>query len=210
MRLVGTAGQRVRNHLFDASGTITSGGTAQLIVPTALERSSFVFVNNSSSNMNLEVGAARATAAITNGAVSSITVTNAGFGYSIAPIVYLMGGGNTGNNQNNPTFGSATLPDYPAPADVATAHCVMTGSAPNMTVASITIDSPGSGYAKAPYVLIVNSPNDAYGCAAPSATVGITIIPNGSWSNNGIACTTDQIAVYCASTSAAFSFKYTL
>jgi hypothetical protein len=210
MKLVGTAGQRIKNHLYDASGTITTGGTAQLIVPQAYERSSFIFVNNSTATMYLEFGSARATATITNGSVTSCAVTNAGFGFSIAPSITFYGGGNNGWNQDNPAFGSATLPDYPSPNNTAKAHCVMTGSAGNMSVSSIVIDNGGSGYAIAPYVFIGNSNNDAYGCAVPSASSGIGILANGSYVANGVSCTTDQIAVFCATTSSAFTFKYTV
>lgn len=208
--LVGVSGQQKRIHFYDASGTITSGGTAQLIVPEALARSSWVFVNNSDTTMYLEIGMARATATISGGKVTSVAVTNAGFGFSIAPTVKFLGGGFTGGNAYNPTYLSAGLPDYLAPASPATAHCVMTGSAPNMSISSIVIDNGGSGYNSAPYVEIHNSLNDPYGCAVPSATSGIGILANGSYTNNGVVVTTDPIAVFCASSSKGFTFKYTI
>ena len=210
MQLVGAGGQRVGIRLFDASSTITTGGTPQLIVANAYQRSSFIFENISDTNMYLEFGAGRAAATISSGGVASVAVTNAGFGYSKAPSISFLGGGNTGNNQNNPTFKSATLPDYAAPANPAQAHCVMTGSAPNMTISSIVVDNPGSGYAVAPYVLLTNDPNDPAGCAAPSTTSGILIVPNGSYTNNGVTCTTDSIGVYCASSSKNYTFKWTV
>ncbi|TAK97661.1 MAG: hypothetical protein EPO08_20915 [Rhodospirillaceae bacterium] len=211
MILTGSSQQRKALPLYDASGTVTSGGTAQLIVPMALTRSSLMFVNNSDTAMYLEIGAARAAATLSSGTVSSVAVTNAGFGYSKPPLVTFKGGGNTGWNQSNPTFLSATLPDYPSPDHPAKAHCVMTGSAGAQTVASIVVDDPGSGYATQPYVELANDPNDPIGCAVPSASAGIYIAPNGgSYCCNGVACTTDAIAVYCATTGKAFTFKWTL
>lgn len=211
MQLVGSAGQRVHTPFFDASGTITTGGTAQLIVARAFQRSSFIFENISDTDMYLEFGSARAAATLTSGSVSSVAVTNAGFGFSKPPRITFMGGGNTGNNQNNPTFLSATLPDFASPSSPAKAHCLMAGSAPNQTLSSVVIDNPGSGYAIAPYVFIHNDNNDPQGCAIPSATSGLLIKANGgSYSNNGLVCTTDAIAVYCVTTGKAFTFKYTV
>lgn len=210
MKLVGSGDQHVHHPMFDASGTITSGGTPQLVLPRAFSRSSLLFVNNSAVNMYLEVGGARATATLTSGSVSSIAITNAGFNFTKAPRVTFLGGGNTGNNQNNPAFLSAGLPDFPAPVNPARGTCVMTGSAGNLSIASITIDNPGSGYAVAPYVWIHPDPNDNAGCAVPSATSGFLVVANGgSWTPNGTVCTTDPIAVFCATTSSGYTCKYT-
>lgn len=214
MRLPGAAGQiNSAEFLFDASGTVTAGGTPQLILPRARSRSSLIIENLSSSNIFIEFGAARATATITNGVVTSITVTNSGFGYSIAPTVHFYGGAYDNILQITPTFSLPGLPDYPAPAGgghIAKAHCVMTGSAPNMSISSIVIDDGGRGYAYAPFVFLRNSPNDPFGCATPSATSGIGLLPFGSYTPNGTICTTDQVSVFCASSSAAFTCKFTL
>ena len=180
-----------------------------MIVPEASERASFIFQNISSVNMFIEFGAARATASLTSGAVSSCSVTNAGFGYSIAPTVKFLGGA-LRNRAANPTYTIADLADGIAPSHPAMAHCVMTGSAPNMTVASITIDDPGAGYAMPPYVELINNSLDPFGCAVPSATNGIELLPQGSFTNEGVVCSTDQIAVFCTNTSSAYTFKYTL
>lgn len=210
--LPGIRGQVYKDRFYDASGTITTGGTAQLLLPVSQIRSSLVIVNNSSDNLLLEFGAGRATATLTSGAVSSCSVTNAGFGYSIAPAIKFLGGafGPPGNPQIAPTYTLQGLPDWTCPNKPATAHCVMTGSAPNMTISSIVIDNPGTGYAYPPYVQIVNYHNDPFGCAVPSATVGLPLFPGGSYDSNGSICITDQISIYGSTTGQQYLCKYTL
>lgn len=210
MYLTGSREQHVKNHIYDASGTITTGGTAQLVLPDVTSRASLIFINNSTANMLLEFGGARATAALSGTGVASCTVTNAGFNYSLAPNVTFYGGGfNSGNITNTSFLGAIPpTPDFPSAASPAKAHCVMTGTVPNLSIASIVIDSPGSGYVAPPYVYIGNSFNDPNGAALPSATVGILLLPNGSYTPNGTTCTTDAMSVFCATTSSAFSCKY--
>lgn len=208
--LIGMRGQKFRDRFFDASGTITTGGTPQLVLPQAEMRSSFILENISSSNMLFEFGAARATAALTGNAVSSCAVTNAGFGYSIAPEVHFYGGAWL-QNTPIPTYGLRGLPDFQSPSAGASAHCVMTGSAPNMTVSSIVIDNGGSGYLYPPYVFLLNSHLDPFGCAAPSASSGLLLLASGgSYTSNSSVCVTDQISVFCANSAAAYMCKFTL
>lgn len=210
MKLNGSGGQRTRTHFYDASGTITSGGTAQLIVPEARERTSWVFVNNSDTVMTLEFGAARATASLSSGTVSSLSVTNAGFGYSIAPNIEFYGGAYGTPTQITPTSVLQGLPDFISPSNSAKARCVMSGSAPNMTVGSIVVDNPGSNYAYPPFVLLTNNHADPFGAAVPSATVGLLMVASGgSYTNNGTICVTDQISVFCSASSKSFTFKFT-
>jgi hypothetical protein len=124
-------------------------------------------------------------------------------------LVKFYGGANWNRNQA-PIYTLSGLPEYPAPSHPATAHCVMTGSAPNMTISSISIDDPGAGYAYPPFVLLHNDELDPYGCSIPSTTNGILLAANGgSYTSNGTVCTTDQMALYCATTSAAFTCKFT-
>ena len=92
--------------------------------------------------MWLEFGPARAKATVTNGVVTSIAVANAGFGYSYAPRIKILGGSIKGDGLNL----SNGYPGTDSPSNIATAHCVMTGSAPNMTIASIVVDNGGAGY----------------------------------------------------------------
>lgn len=207
------SGQMKQYPVFDLSGTITLGGTPQLIIPISYTRSSLIIQNISANNMYIEFGGARATATLTSGAVTSCTITNAGFNYTLAPQVVFFGGGNTGNNLNNSSFLGAGLPDYPAPSNIASGHCVMTGSGSNKNVSSIVIDNPGSGYVTAPYVYLLNSPLDPFGCANPfagSVASGVELLPQGSVTFDGSVCTTDQVAVYCATTASGFTAKFTL
>lgn len=211
MKLIGSGNQNVDTPMYDASGTITAGGTPQLVLPHAMSRSSLLIENISDTNMYVEVGGARATATVVNGSVTAVTVTNVGFGYTYPPIVRFYGGGYTGNNSNNILNLSATLPDYAAPVDPAQATAVLTGSAGARTVASITIDNPGSGYSRAPFVFLESDPRDPMGAAAPSATSGILLLANGgSWTPNGTICTTDAISIFCASSGKAFTCKFTV
>jgi hypothetical protein len=209
MYLVGAHNQTLKHHMYDASGTITAGTTPQLVLPRVNSRAMLLFVNNSTANMLLEIGGARATAALTSGVVTSVSVTNAGFNYSLAPSVTFYSGGPQNPANSNFLGPIPPTPDFQSPGSTAEAHCVMTGSAPNMSIASIVIDNGGSGYLYPPYVFIGNNENDPNGCAVPSATVGALIVANGgNYVANGTTCTTDAISVYCATTSSAFTCKF--
>ena len=160
-RIIGFTEQQVLTPVYRADGKIASGGTAQLILPRAAPRSSLLLQNTSSSDtLYFEFGGARATATLSNGAVSSFTITNAGFGYTYPPSVHFLGGGNTLNGRDL----GVGYPNQAAPSNYATAHCVLTSGA----VSSIVIDNPGSGYDIAPYILLLNDPNDNFGAAVPS------------------------------------------
>jgi hypothetical protein len=207
--LVGIRGEFTPCHFYDVSGTITTGTTPQLIMPVGLSRSSFVIENISAVNMYVVIGAPPATCTLSSGSVSTVTAGNAGFGYSIAPTVHFYGGCNN-NRSSYPTYTLPTDPSYPSPSSPATAHCVMTGSAPNMTISSIVIDNPGSGYAYPPFVFLKNSQLDPFGCSIPSTTNGILLQTGGAYTSNSSVCVTDQIGVYCAITGSAFMAKFTL
>jgi hypothetical protein len=197
MKLPGASGQSVPHFTYDASGTIASSTVPQLILPRSLSRSHFVVANLSPTlPMYLEMGSARAVATLTGGVVTSVAVTNAGFGFSRAPLISFRGGG----AGMFPGFLGSNDPNSPSPSKPATAHCVMSGSAPNQIVASVTVDFGGSGYLVAPYVLILNDALDANGCADPSAGgfSGLPILQNGgNYYVNGTACGCDQMALYC-------------
>jgi hypothetical protein len=218
MRLPGATGQSsYGEYLFDASGMITTGGTPQLVMGKARSRSSLILVNNSAHNMYFEFGGARATATLTSGVVTSVSVTNAGLFYSVAPTVEFLGGAFDNGNQTTPTFAYNSLPEYPAPTSPgspAKAHCVMTGSAGALTISSIVVDSGGSNYAYPPYVFIRNRPWDYFGVANPfqgSATSGILLLANGgSYTANGTICTTDAISVYGTTTADAYCAKFSI
>jgi len=211
MQLVGSGNQAKRHPLFTADGSVTTGGTPQLVLPEVPSRSFLMLQNLSAGSLYFEFGSARATATITSGAVTSIAVTNGGFNFTKPPVVRFSGGGYSGNT----AFLGLNQPGGDGPNSsivagrVARAHCVMTGSAPNLSVASIVIDDPGAGYAVAPYVFIMNSDLDPYGCAAPSATSGLAMATGAApLIFNGTSCTTDPIAVYGGTTGWAFLCRW--
>lgn len=216
MRLPGATGQATEGeYLFDASGTISSGSAAQLLLPKARRRSSLIIQNlHASATMYVEFGGARATATLTSGAITSITITNGGFGYNMIPVVEFLGGAYDSSYQTTPAVSTNSLPDYPAPTGTlyrrAKGHAVLTTG----VVTSIVIDDPGAGYAYPPYIFIKNQASDPFGCANPfysSTASGIELIaPGGSLTQNGTITTTDQCAIYCATATAPFTCKFSL
>jgi len=207
MYLLNSKNQTNLDPLYDGSGVTT--GAPQLIRPMVPSCSHFIIQNISADIMYVEFGAARAAATITDGAISDIEVTNGGFNYTYPPIVRFAGGGyalngsNLGLNQpggDGPT--SAT-----GKGRLAIAHAVLTAD----VVTSIVIDDPGAGYAIAPYVFLVNTTLDPYGCASPffgSTVSGIMLAAGAYYTMNGTVCPTDPISLYCASEAAAFTFKW--
>jgi hypothetical protein len=190
--------------MYDASGTITTGGTAQLVLPEHNYRTSIFFQNISSNPLYLEFGGARATATLTNGVVTGITVTNGGFGYTAHPGVKFFGGG---DSTINPTYLAPGLPGQMSSHSGASGLSVLT----NGSVSSITILNGGKHYVNPPYVFLQSSEQDPYGCATPSATSGALLLPNGgSLFYNGTALTTDAVAIYGATTGQAYTVKYTI
>lgn len=208
--IIGLQEQRVACHLYDASGVIASNTTPQLVLPVQLSRSSLIVQNISTHDMYVTVGAPPATCTLSNGAVSTVTAGNAGYGYSIAPTVHFYGGCNA-NRSSYPTNALPGTPDYPSPSSVASAHCVMTGTAPNMTISSIVVDSGGSGYAYPPFIFLKNNVLDPFGFSIPSTTNGIRLISaGGSYTSNGSICTTDQIGLVGTTTNDPFTVKFSL
>lgn len=211
MYIPGTKAQTKLDALYDASGTITTGGTPQLIRPMVPSCSHFVIQNLSTTTvMYIEFGSARATAVITNGVVTSITVTNGGFNFTYPPIVRFAGGGNTGNSKNlglNQPGGDGPNSSLTA-GRPAQAHAVLTTG----VVTSIVIDDPGAGYVKAPYVFLTNDSLDPYGVASPffgSAVSGILLgSSGGSYYMNGTVCPTDPVSIYCSASAQPYTFKW--
>jgi hypothetical protein len=204
LKLVGSSSQIALHSLYDASGTIAAGGTAQLVLAQSMMRSHLVLGNNSNDPLWFEFGSARATCSLTGGSVSSFSITNGGFGFTRPPNVILLGGGAPPGQTTGPYLG-LNQPNGFAPSHVAKAHAVLVGGA----VSSFVIDNPGANYQIAPYVFMYNDSLDPYGCAVPSTNVGV-LIPSGAppLIYNGTVCPTDPIAVYGATTGDAFLCKW--
>jgi len=207
MRLVGAGGQVRLDNFYDASGTIAAGGTAQLALAQSPARSYLYIQNNGADTLWVEIGPPRAHATVSNGVVTGISVDNAGFGFSYPPRVLLMGGGAP---PTQTLFLGIGQPEAWSPPHPATASAVMTGSAPNQSVASFTINDPGAGYVCAPYVALINDRNDPNGCAIPSsANAGAFRIDAGKYLEwNGTVCPTGPVAIFGPTTSAAYTLKY--
>ena len=214
MQLTGAGGQVRRDILNDNSGTITATNTPQAVLPEHRGRALLMVENNGSGAIYVEIGAGTATAAISGGVVTSVTVVNPGFGFNVAPIIEFLGGG----NETNSTFVGVGAPTFYGPGSSgigqgandavgnrpAKAHAIISGGA----ISSIVIDDGGAGYAAAPYVLVKNSHNDPIGAADPSYTYGgktsgsgFYLVQGGSVTFNGTSCPTGPVAVNCPSTS---------
>jgi hypothetical protein len=209
MKLMNAAGQNRHDTLYIADATIVTGGTAQLVLGRSQSRSFLKLQNLSAGPLFFEFGSARATAAVSGGVVTGCTVTNAGRGFTYAPVIEFLGGGGNDFPNPNPSYVGLGQDGAPSPSHFARAHCVMTGTAPNLTVASIVIDDPGANYLCPPYVFIRNSDLDPNGSALPSATSGMLLSGQSPpYILNGTACNTDPIAVLGASTGQAFLARW--
>ena len=205
MNLIGSNNQQRIDGYFDYSGTITAGGTAQLMVPQRRSCSHLIIANNSTGNLLIQFGVRPATAVLTSGVVTSVTVNDAGFGFQYIPNVTFLGGGNA----NDPTMTTgATMPGWPSPFVPASGRAVLSGGTTG-SITSITIDNGGSGYLAAPYVLIEADRRDATGVGVASLTQGLPVLGNGgSYYINGTACPTSAISVWGATTGQAYVAKW--
>ena len=208
VKLVSAGNQQRQDFLYAFDGSITAGTTPQLVLARSMARSYLLLQNTSNGPLWFEIGFGRATASLTiYGTVSSVAVTNAGFNYTKPPLVRFLGGGLPSGTGQPPGGSTSYLglnqPNGPAPAHPATGHAVLTGGA----ISSIVVDDPGAGYAVAPYVQIIGSDLDPYGCALPTATNGI-LVPSGSYKEwNGTCCPTDPVGVYGATTAQTFVIR---
>lgn len=187
--------------LYNLSGSSSVTNGEQLLVPFHKNgRSYFEFQNTSDTAMRLGIGGATATAALTNGVVTSISVVNGGWNYTYPPLVRLLGG--LAQTEGVPQcLGGGLFGQTPVGQSMAVATAVLTGD----NVSSITVNSGGSGYTAAPFVYLENDPRDPFGCFLPSATEGVLINPGGSrvLENNFI--DTSQISLYCGSSGKTFA-----
>lgn len=208
--VVGIRGQGSLTTLYRADGS-TLAARPKIVLPNFGPRSSFVFENISDTAMYLEFGGARATATLTNGAVSSCTIVNAGFNYTLPPRVTFLGGGRYPNG----LMQGVAYPGAVAPSNIATGHCVMTDDGYGTTtnkVSSIVIDNGGSGYASAPLVVLLNDPNDPFGCADPSLSsgTGFLVYPANMPPQTPLVAPTDAVAVWANADSKKFFCGYTI
>lgn len=190
---------------YEFGGSITTGGTAQLILPQQLSRSYLLVANTSDTDMSMGIGPATAVATITSGAVASIAVVNAGFGYTYPPLVRIQGG-----LAWDPMIAQALGSPFgiaPTGPNLATAHATLSAGAVN----AVTVDNGGAGYnaaPQAPYVYLENDPRDPFGCFAPSLTTGIPL-PHGGvpfvFQNSVVP--TDPISIFCATSAKTFVCK---
>ena len=230
-KLIG-AGQQVRqDFLFDASGTITIGGTAQLLLPQHPSRSLFMFVNNSAHTMYLDFGVgagpAYVYATLTGRAVTSVTVINAGFNFTQPPLVRFLGGGHpvatlqSGQPAGvNSSYVATAGPGFPSPrgglaatggqGHEATAMANLTSSAISLNkIGSITVLNAGS-YSAAPYVMLLPSDLDPNGVVIPGSTYpgSIAVLANGSVQFLATDCPTDACSVVSSGTADSFTCKF--
>lgn len=201
MQLVGSRNQQQIDDFWDHSGTIASGGTAQLCIPQRKSCSSLLIQNLSSAILTVQFGVRPATATLTSGVVTSVTVPDAGFGFLTPPEVLFYGGGNAGDLA---TFGG-TIGGWPAPNNPAIGRAILTAGA----ISSIEIDNGGSGYLAAPYVKITPARIDPTGVGIPSASVGILLAASGGELYiNGTSCPTTAVSIWGASTGQAYTAKW--
>ena len=187
MKLPGAGGQQKQDFLYNAD-TLLTGSTAQLALGRSQSRSVLLLQNTSQSNsMYVEIGFGTAHATLSGNSVSSVTIDNAGFNYTKPPVIRFLGGG-------GPTpFLGLNQPNGLAPTNPATGVAVLSGS----SISSVVIENGGSGYLIAPYVQIIGSDLDPYGCATPSSSSGM-VLPAAMTAPiafNGVGCPTDPVAV---------------
>ena len=219
MHLLNSMYQKGADQAFRADGSL--GNTSpKLILPRATSRSFLSLVNTGSNPVYLEHGCARATATLTNGVVTSVTVLNGGFGFVLPPQIQFKGGGGmfppalTASGWD----GRGQIDDWPVPSGAnllttpatinrfAKAYPVLTSG----VVTSVVIQDGGAGYINPPEVLLINDPLDPYGCADPSLSSGsgLYVTPYGSYYLNGTFCHTDAIALYTPSGTGSYYVEY--
>lgn len=221
MILPNAAGQPGLHRAFRADGTLSSNSV--LVLPQAMTRCQFMIMNISAAPMYMDHGCARANAVITSGAVTSLTISNGGFGFTIPPLVTFAGGGGQGTGVNqgnagiiaNSSWNGRGLLGSPPPSGTsptvarpAVARSVLTSG----VVTSFIIDDPGAGYVNPPEVILTNDPRDPFGCADPSvgSGSGVYLAANGgSYYLNGTAMWMDAVALWGTNASK-FTCEYML
>jgi len=182
--------------LLDFSGTITTGGTAQVLLPQQPFRSYLLIQNISSGLLTVGIGPAVATATVTSNKVASIAVNNAGLGYTVAPKVRLLGGVTVG------LYESHQAKQFGFKPAIATAT-IAAGA-----ISAVTVSDGGAGYQTPPYVYFENPyPDLGGGGYLPSATAGVQLQAGQAWIFNGTFCPTSGVNIFGATTGQAFVCK---
>jgi hypothetical protein len=219
MHLLNSLNQNFPDRAYRADGVLANT-SPKLILPQAVSRAFLRFQNIGTNPIYLDHGCARATATLTNGVVTGLTILNAGFGLTRPPIVQFKGGGGQyptpltasgwdgrGQIDNWPTpSGVNVLVTPPVYSRIAKATAVLTSGA----VSSFVISDGGAGYLYPPEVMLTNDPLDPFGCADPSAGGGSGMILNtgNTYELNGTFCHTDAVAVFAAAGSASYYLEY--
>jgi hypothetical protein len=190
--------------LLDFSGTITTGGTAQLLLPQQPRRL-YVSISNvdAADVLLVGIGPAKASATVAGGLVTGIAVNNGGIGYTVAPQVRILGGIIQGDYERAP--GGTNLQGVPDVGFQATAVATIAAGA----VSAITVTNPGSGYLVAPLIYLENPwPSLGGGAYSPSANNGIPIAVNTTFTFNGsLLVPSSAIAIVGATTGDQFHVK---
>jgi hypothetical protein len=219
MNLLNSRYQKGISPASRADGTL--GNTSpKLILPRATSRSMISFQNIGTTTIYLDHGCARATATITNGAVTSLSILNPGFGFILPPQVQFKGGAGTFAAALSASGwdGRGQIDDWPTPNGVNTLLTPAVYNRPAKAVATIssgvvtgfTIQDGGAGYVNPPEVLLTNDPMDPFGCADPSygSGSGFIMYAAGAYFLNGTFCHTDPIAVYASGGTASYACEY--
>ena len=203
-------GQTNIDDLTSFDGTITTGGTAQTLIPQQLGRTAFYFENTSSANLTVYVGPPAVSVTLTSGVITSFTVADNGLGWLFPPVVTLLGGVFTGNTLVQPG-GMYTGPQ---------SQMVKAGGSPAIITANalsggalngFTIVSGGSGYIVKPDVKLINPwPQGGGGAGTPTATVGFLVVANGSLSFEHTFCPTSAMNIFGATTGQTYTCKVCL
>ncbi len=212
MHLLNSLHQNGSDPAYRADGVLVND-SPRLILPRAISRAFLTVQVLGDQPIFMEHGCARATAQITNGAVTGLTILNGGFGFLLPPAVQFKGGGKVGQDMAPLTAsgwdGQGQIDNWTTPAGFNTlvspavnyrpakATAVLTSG----VVTSFLITDPGAGYVYPPTVMLTNDPLDPFGCADPSVGGGsgaLLFASGGVFSYDATFCATDAIAFFSA------------
>lgn len=191
-KIQGFGDQAAQHYLYDFSKTVVAA-TPTLLLARSQARSHLILQNLSDTSPAwFEFDGPRGTPVITAGVLTSITITNAGFGFTYPPIVRVEGGGyEFGQKATNPKYLTLNQAGGSSPSKRATVHAILTGD----HVTSFDINNGGANY-KLPYIHMFNDDLDPYGCALPGVGIGLQLGPGEMRVWQGTAVPTGPVAVY--------------